>query len=118
MLGLIYREEINVESKAIIVLITAPSEVIGRQIANSLLEKKLAACVNIISPVNSLYVWKGETCDDEEALLIVKSRAELFEHKLIPAVKAIHPYEVPEIIALPVVTGIQSYLDWIEAETR
>ena len=102
---------------AIVVLVTAPSEDVGKQIAGALLKKKLAACVNIIAPINSLYVWRGETCDDEEVLLIVKSRAELFEDKIIPAVKAIHPYEVPEIIALPVLLGDQDYLDWIEMET-
>jgi periplasmic divalent cation tolerance protein len=102
---------------AIVVLVTAPSEDMGKQIAGALLKKKLAACVNIIAPINSLYVWRGETCDDEEVLLIVKSRAELFEDKIIPAVKAIHPYDVPEIIALPVLLGDQDYLDWIETET-
>jgi periplasmic divalent cation tolerance protein len=102
---------------AIVVLITAPSDDVGKQIAETLLEKKLAACVNIMAPINSLYVWQGETCDDEEVLLIVKSRAELFEDKLVPAVKAVHPYDVPEIIALPVLLGDQDYLDWIETET-
>jgi len=101
----------------IVALITAPSREVGRQIANTLLEKNLAACVNIISPVNSLYIWKGETCDDEEILLIVKSRVELFEKGIIPTVQEIHPYEVPEIIALPILMGEQNYLDWIEAET-
>ena len=102
---------------AIVVLVTAPSEDMGKQIAGALLKKKLAACVNIIAPINSLYVWRGETCDDEEVLLIIKSRAELFENKIIPAVKAIHPYDVPEIIALPVLLGDKDYLDWIEMET-
>ena len=103
---------------AIVVLITAPSKEVGRQVAEALLEKKLAACVNIVAPINSLYIWQGETCDDEEVLLIVKSRDEIFEDRLIPAVKAVHPYDVPEIIALPVLLGDQDYLDWIEAETK
>lgn len=105
------------ESKAVVVLITAPSRDVGRQIADTLVLKKLAACVNVISPINSLYVWEGQACDDEEVLLIVKSRAELFEKELIPVVKAIHPYDVPEIIALPVVMGDQGYLNWIREET-
>lgn len=105
------------ENKYIVVFITAPSEDSGRQIAKALLEKKLAACVNIVAPVNSLYIWQGEIHDDEEVLLIVKTRAGLFEDELIPAVKAVHPYDVPEIIALPVLLGDLGYLDWIEAET-
>jgi periplasmic divalent cation tolerance protein len=105
------------QNKYIVVFITAPSEEVGRDIAQALLEKKLAACVNIVAPINSLYVWQGETQDDQEILLIVKTRAGLFEGELIPAVKAVHPYDVPEIIALPVLLGDQDYLDWIEAET-
>lgn len=102
---------------AIVVLITAPSEEVGRGIAQALLDNKLAACVNIVAPINSLYLWRGDINDDEEVLLIVKSRAELFEQGLIPTVKEVHPYDVPEIIALPILLGDQDYLDWIEAET-
>lgn len=105
------------EFKHIIVFITVPSEEAGRQIADMLLEKKLAACVNAISPVNSLYTWKGEIVEDEEVLLVVKARADGFEERLIPAVRAVHPYEVPEIIALPIVMGLGSYLEWIDKVT-
>jgi periplasmic divalent cation tolerance protein len=101
----------------VIVFITAPSKEVGREIANLLLEQKLAACVNIISPINSLYVWEGKINDDEEALLVVKTRAELLKDGLIPAVQSIHPYEVPEILALPILTGLESYLGWIEEVT-
>ena len=102
----------------VVVLITAPSKEIGKEIANALLEAKLAACVNIISSISSLYSWDGEICDDEEALLIVKTRAELIENALIPAVEEIHPYKVPEIIALPIVLGARNYLEWIGEMTR
>jgi len=102
----------------IVVLITAPSKEVGKQIARALLEQELAACVNIISSIDSLYTWEGKICDDEEVLLVVKSRAELFENQLVPAVQAIHPYQVPEIIALPIKMGAKSYLDWIEAVTK
>jgi len=102
----------------IVVLITAPSKEVGKQIARALLEQELAACVNIISSIDSLYTWEGKICDDEEVLLVVKSRAELFEDQLVPAVQAIHPYQVPEIIALPIKMGAKSYLDWIEAVTK
>ncbi len=103
--------------QAIVVLITAPSEEVGQQIANLLLEKKLAACVNIIPAVQSFFLWQGKACQEQEALLVVKTRAELFEDRLVPAVKEAHPYDVPEIIALPVVMGSKEYLDWVEEET-
>ena len=102
----------------IVVLITAPSKEVGKQIARVLLEQELAACVNIISSIDSIYSWEGKICNDEEVLLVVKSRAELFENQLVPAVQAIHPYRVPEIIALPIKMGAKSYLDWIEAVTK
>ncbi len=103
--------------QAIVVLITVPSAEVGQQIANLLLEKKLAACVNILPAVSSFFRWQGKACQEQEALLVVKSRAELFEDRLVPAVREAHPYDVPEIIALPVVMGHQEYLDWIETET-
>lgn len=102
----------------IIVFITTPSEAVGRQIAGALLAEKLAACVNIIPAIESIYAWKGEVQNDREALLVVKSRLDLFEDYLVPAVKALHPYEIPEIIALPILLGSKSYLDWIGQETR
>jgi len=101
----------------IIVLITTPSEAVGQQLAQALLAEKLAACVNIIPAVNSFYIWKGEIQNDQEAMLVVKSRLDLFEDRLMPAVKALHPYDVPEIIALPILMGSKSYLDWIGEET-
>ena len=97
----------------IIVLITVPNRDVGLQIANLLLERKLAACVNLVSPVNSVYTWQGSVQNDEETLLIVKSRADLFADQLVPTVQAIHPYQVPEIIALPVILGSSAYLDWL-----
>ncbi len=103
-------------SEHIVVLITAPSKEIGTEIANALLEQKLAACVNIVSSIHSLYTWEGETCSDEEVLLVVKTKAAIFEDEFVPAVRAVHPYEVPEIIALPIIMGSKSYLDWIDAE--
>jgi periplasmic divalent cation tolerance protein len=102
----------------IIVLITCPNQEVSQQVAGALLDQKLAACVNTMTPVTSLYTWKGEINRDQEILLIVKSRAELFDRDLVPAVKAVHPYEVPEIIALPVIMGSEDYLGWIGDVTR
>lgn len=103
--------------KHIVVLITVPSKEIAEKIASALLEQNLAACVNIAAPIHSLYTWENKICEDEEMLLIIKSRAELFENRLVPAVQAAHPYEVPEIIALPILMGSKSYLDWIDGST-
>lgn len=100
----------------LIVYITTPDMHTGETIANMLVEKKLAACVNL-TPVRSIYTWHGEINKEEEVLLIVKTRLDLFAEQLVPAVQAIHPYQVPEIIALPVVRGTASYLGWIDEET-
>lgn len=102
--------------KYIVVLITAPSVEVGQQIASELLDKKLVACVNIVPEINSLYVWQGAVHNDPEVLLIAKTKAAIFEDKLIPAVQATHPYDVPEIIALPIVMGSSRYLAWMDEE--
>jgi periplasmic divalent cation tolerance protein len=100
-----------------VVLITAPSEEVARKIASDLLAKKLAACVNLVPTVSSLYHWKGEIVEDQETLMIVKCRSELFEGEVVAAVRQSHPYEVPEIIALPVVQGAPDYLAWMREVT-
>jgi periplasmic divalent cation tolerance protein len=105
------------ESRYIVVLITVPTPEEGRKIAEHLVENKLAACVNILPSIQSCYIWDGKTNLDQEILLLVKTRADLFEDRIIPAVQALHPYELPEIIALPIVLGSQRYLEWIESET-
>jgi periplasmic divalent cation tolerance protein len=107
----------NQAPQFILVMITAPSEETAREIAQALLEKKLAACVNLVPSIRSLYSWDGAVNDDNEILMIVKSRAALFESHLVPAVQQLHPYDVPEIIAVPIMMGSQSYLDWIAEVT-
>jgi periplasmic divalent cation tolerance protein len=105
------------DHKHVIVYITTPDTQTGEEIANALIERKLAACVNL-TPIHSIYRWEGKVNREEEILLIVKTRADLFEGQLVPAVLALHPYEVPEIIAMPVVMGAAGYLQWIDEETR
>jgi periplasmic divalent cation tolerance protein len=98
-----------------VVFITAPRGK-GEEIARRILEERLAACVNV-APVASLYWWKGSLERDDEDLLIVKtSMAKL--GRLIERVKEMHPYEVPEIVALPVVACLGSYCSWVREETR
>jgi periplasmic divalent cation tolerance protein len=105
------------DAEHIIVFITAPSREAGEQVARALLDKRLAACVNIVPAVDSLYWWQGAIQSEQEVLLIAKSRAKLFEEGIIPAVRAVHPYDVPEIIAMPILMGSRQYLDWIDEET-
>ena len=105
------------ENKYLVVFITTPSTKIGEQIAEKLVAEKLAACVNILPEMMSIYIWKGEICNDSEVLLIVKTRADLFE-ALSATVQTLHPYEVPEVLAIPVSTGSDDYLSWIRQVTQ
>jgi len=101
------------ESTYIVLFITTDSAEEARQISQVLLEQKKAACVNIIPNVDSLFWWEGKVDSARENLLVVKTRASLLP-EVINLVKTVHSYDVPEIIALPIVGGNQDYLDWIE----
>lgn len=99
-----------------VVLITASSEAEGESIARTLIEAKLAACVSL-TPVRSIYTWQEKINFDREWQLIIKTDLNLFS-ALESKVKEIHSYEVPEIIALPIIAGSQSYLDWIATNVK
>ena len=99
----------------IVVLSTCASAAEAERLARRLIDERLAACVNVISPVRSFYRWKGAVEDSAEWLLIIKSSRELFA-SLSAALESAHSYELPEIIALPVIEGSQNYLSWIERE--
>jgi periplasmic divalent cation tolerance protein len=105
-------------SEAIVVLITVPSRQTGMEIAGKLVEKRLAACVNLLGPIQSVFRWQGQIEQEEELLLVVKTQRQLFASQLVPAVQEMHPYKVPEIIALPIEMGAVNYLNWIAAETQ
>jgi len=98
-----------------VVLITAPRKD-AEKIARHLLERRVAACVNI-ADVKSLYWWEGKIEEDEEALLIVKTSTDKL-NDLVKEVRAVHPYQVPEVVALPIVGGYKEYLSWVERETH
>jgi len=100
-----------------VVFITTGSVEEGQKIARALVEERLAACVNIVSPVESLYRWQGEVQTDKEALLVVKTAVQMLE-KLVARVKQLHSYEMPEIIALPILAGDEDYLRWVDEQTR
>jgi len=86
-------------------------------IAKALVEEQLAACVNILSPMRSIYRWDGKVIDDREWLLLIKTRAERFA-AVETRVKALHSYQVPEVIALPIMAGTEEYLCWLREETK
>ncbi|MDA8088589.1 MAG: divalent-cation tolerance protein CutA [Nitrospiraceae bacterium] len=100
----------------IAVFITAPDRETAADIARALVGEKLAGCVNIISSVRSIYSWQGNIEDETEALMVAKTKKSLFE-KLNERVKELHPYQTPEIIALPVAAGSRQYLDWLNDVT-
>lgn len=96
-----------------VVFITVPDEDLGLKIAKSLVEKKLAACVNMIPQIRSIYSWQGEICDDKELLLVVKTKPSAFDNLKEEVVK-LHSYDVPEIIMLPIEAGLRDYLQWMD----
>ncbi len=100
----------------IVVLSTCESAEQAGRLARALVEQRLAACVNILPGMRSIYRWKGAVEDAGEWLLLIKSRRELFE-RVRQTIEKEHSYEVPEIIALPVVAGSDAYLGWLTAET-
>ena len=100
----------------IVVFITVPSQRQARRIGRHLVDGRLAACVNAVPRVTSWFRWHGKAQETREVLLIVKTRARLFK-ALEETVKRLHPYTVPEIIALPVVKGSNEYLAWVRDET-
>ncbi len=100
----------------ILVLVTCGSEGEALTIAQALVEGRLAGCVNLISPIRSIYRWEGKIWDEAEWLLIVKTHRQRFD-ELEKKVRSLHSYSVPEIIALPITEGTSSYLDWLRKMT-
>jgi periplasmic divalent cation tolerance protein len=100
-----------------VVLCTCPDSAQARRIADALVGEKLAACVNILPGLTSVYEWKGKLAADDEVLLIIKTAADRSD-AMARRIAELHPYEVPEVVALPIVTGLEPYLHWITEETR
>ena len=99
--------------KPILVLVTAPDNMSARKIASELLERKIAACVNISPSWTSIYRWEGGVQEDVEVLMFIKSKADYLKTRLIPCIQELHPYDLPEIIAVPINDGESNYLAWI-----
>lgn len=103
--------------EACVVYCTVPNEFSANLIANSLVEDKLAACVNIVRNLTSVYRWEGIVQEEQELLLIIKTTKSRFE-SLKERILSLHEYSVPEILALPVEAGNLDYLNWVERETH
>jgi periplasmic divalent cation tolerance protein len=102
---------------SLLVLTNLPDRAAAEQLADTLIGQKLAACVNILAPCRSVYRWKGEVQHDEEHPVLIKTSEERYP-ALEQALRAAHPYELPEIIAVPIKRGLPDYLAWVAAETK
>ena len=100
----------------LLVLTNLPDRAAAERLADLLVEKRLAACVNILAPCRSVYRWKDDLQHDDEHPMLIKTTTEGY-HALEDAIRAAHPYELPEIIAVPIERGLPAYLDWLAAET-
>ena len=100
-----------------IVLTTCPSTEVAESIARKLVDEKLAACVNIISSVQSIYKWKGEMCAESECLLLIKTSVDRTE-ELKRMICEIHPYELPEVVVLNSTDGLKEYFEWVNNSVK
>lgn len=103
-------------AQPILIFSTCPSEE-SQRIANALVDQGVAACVNTIETVHSTYLWEGQRQQSDESLLMIKSHTTRY-NDLEQALKALHPYELPEIIAVPITAGLPAYLQWIDQVTE
>ena len=102
---------------ALLVLTNLPDRETAERLAGVLVEQRLAACVNILAPCGSVYRWQGAVQREEEHPVLIKTTAERYP-ALEAAIRAAHPYELPEIIAVPIERGLPAYLAWVDAETK
>lgn len=105
------------KSEYLIVLNTCPGSITAKNIATDLVANKLAACVQVIPGIQSFFRWVGKVDNKEEYLLIIKTTAGCYE-EVEKSIKALHPYELPEIVAVPISTGLSGYLKWLDDSTQ
>lgn len=101
----------------LLVVTNLPDRASAEKLAALLIERRLAACVNVLAPCDSVYRWRGEIQRDAEHPLLIKTAEDRYA-ELEALIRANHPYELPEIIAVPITQGLPAYLQWIESETR
>lgn len=104
------------DEKFVVVFVTAPDDAAAEAVASALVDDRLAACVNVVGGVTSHYRWQGKREQSSEVLCIVKCRA-VDVDAVAARVKTVHPYDVPEVIAVPVVAGLPAYMKWLVDET-
>jgi periplasmic divalent cation tolerance protein len=104
------------DDEALIVLTNLPDREAAIALARALVQRRLAACVNVLGACASVYRWKGDIEETAEVPVLIKTRASRYE-ELESAIRALHPYELPEVVAVPVVRGLPEYLDWVAEET-
>ncbi|MBK9517030.1 MAG: divalent-cation tolerance protein CutA [Anaeromyxobacter sp.] len=104
-------------TEVLVVLVTAPTAEVAAGLARALVEARLAACGTVVTGLRSIYRWEGRVHDEPEALLVLKTTRDRFE-ALRDEVLRLHPYDVPEVLALPVEAGAARYLAWVAGETR
>ncbi|HTN51294.1 MAG TPA: divalent-cation tolerance protein CutA [Anaeromyxobacter sp.] len=103
-------------TEALVVLVSAPTAEKAAELARALVEERLAACGNVVPGLRSIYRWEGKVHDEAEALLLLKTTRSRLE-RLRERILALHPYQVPEVLALPVEAGSEAYLAWLAAQT-
>lgn len=101
----------------LLVLTNVPDEVIAHAIARNIVERRFAACVNVLPGVRSIYQWEGKVEEASEVTMLIKSTPGRYAD-LEAAIRAAHPYDIPEIIAVPVTAGLPAYLNWVVSETK
>ena len=101
---------------ALLVITNLPDRAAAEKLADALIRQRVAACVNILAPCRSVYRWKAEVQHDEEHPVLIKTTLDRYA-ALEAAIRAMHPYELPEIVAVPIERGLPAYLDWVAAET-
>jgi periplasmic divalent cation tolerance protein len=102
--------------QVLLVMSSLPDQATAEQLARTLIERRLAACVNVLAPCVSVYRWQGKVEEAAEVPVLIKTTASRYA-ELESAVRTLHPYELPEIVAVPLIYGLPSYLDWVAAET-
>jgi len=101
---------------ALLVITNLPDRAAAEKLADALIRQRVAACVNILAPCRSVYRWKAEVRHDEEHPVLIKTTLDRYA-ALEAAIREMHPYELPEIVAVPIERGLPAYLDWVAAET-
>lgn len=101
----------------IVIYCTVPNRNEGREIARALVKHKIVACVNIIDKIESIFLWDGELTEEKEAMMIIKTKKDMFEN-VNSVIQKLHSYNVPEVIAMPIIEADDTYLKWIDHEVK